>query len=95
MLSFFFILPYYGKKHQTQPLKYFSHLIGHEGENSLLSYLKSEDLALELSSGCDDTMNCFSEFEINITLSKKGLEQYEKVIEAVYQYMQNIRDVGP
>jgi insulysin len=59
-------------------------LIGHEGENSLLSYLISEGLALELSAGGDHEMSSFSTFEVNITLTGKGMENYESVIEAVF-----------
>ena len=33
-------LPYTQRKFKEQPLKYYSHLVGHEGPNSLLSYLK-------------------------------------------------------
>jgi insulysin len=40
VLTILFELPYCEKEHETKPLKYFEHLIGHEGENSLLSYLK-------------------------------------------------------
>ena len=72
-----------------------SHLFGHEGENSLLSYLISEGLALELSSGCDHELWSFSTFSVDITLTKKGLENYDKVIEAVFQYAQRIKEAGP
>ena len=48
MITFFWILPYFERCHDTKPLNYFSHLFGHEGENSLLSYLISEGLALGL-----------------------------------------------
>jgi insulysin len=68
-----------------------SHLFGHEGENSLLSYLISEGLALELSSSFDHELWSFSTFNVDITLTKKGLENYEKVIESVFQYAQKIR----
>ena len=54
-------------------MNYFSHLFGHEGENSLLSYLISEGLALELSAGGDHELWAFSTFLIEITLTKKGL----------------------
>lgn len=53
-LIVYWILPYVGLEHETKPLEYFSHLFGHEGENSLLSYLISEGLALELSAGGED-----------------------------------------
>jgi insulysin len=69
---------------KTQPLRYMSHLFGHEGENSLLSYLISEGWALELSSSFDHELWSFSTFSVDITLTKKGLENYEKVIEAVF-----------
>lgn len=59
-LVVYWTLPYYGLEHDTKPLEYFAHLFGHEGENSLLSYLISEGLALELSAGGDTEMNSFS-----------------------------------
>jgi len=76
-------------------LNYLSHVIGHEGENSLLSYLKAEDLALELGSSPDHSMDGMTTFEIEITLTKKGLENYENVIEATYQYLNELRKKGP
>ena len=69
IMTMLFVLPYCEKNHNTQPLKYFSHLIGHEGKNSLLSYLKQEDLALELGSCIDHLLDCFTQFEIEITLT--------------------------
>ena len=82
-------------EHESQPLNYFTHLFGHEGENSLLSYLISEGLALALEAGGDHEMSSFSSFMVNITLTKVGLENYEKVVEAVFQYAQRVRDAGP
>ena len=83
-LSLYWILPYVELEHNTQPLRYMAHLFGHEGENSLLSYLISEGLALELSAGGDHELFSFSTFAIEIMLTKKGVDNYEKVIEAVF-----------
>jgi insulysin len=94
-LRMYWILPYCEDKQKSKPLTYLSHLFGHEGENSLLSYLKSEGLALELGAGDDHSMNAISAFMIDIYLTKKGLAQYERVIEAVFQYAQRLRDAGP
>ena len=91
----YWILPYCEDKLKSKPLTYLSHLFGHEGENSLLSYLKSEGLALELGAGDDHSMNAISAFMIDIYLTKKGLAEYERVIEAVFQYAQRLRDAGP
>jgi len=72
---------------KSSPLSYFSHLIGHEGENSLLSYLKAEDYAMELSAGGSHELDCFSDFSVSITLTKKGLANYEKVLDAIFKYI--------
>jgi len=86
ILTLYWVLPYCQKEYKSKPLDYLSHLFGHEGENSLLSYLISEGLALELSAGGDHELWSFSAFEVTITLTQKGLENYEQVIEAVFQY---------
>jgi len=59
-------------------------LVGHEGENSLLSYLKSKGLALKLTCGPDHEMDTFSTLDVSITLSEKGIKEYETVIEATF-----------
>ena len=74
---------------------YFSHLIGHEGENSLLSYLKQEDYAMELTAGGDGELDCMSDFNVSITLTKKGLANTDKVADAVFKYIQRLKEVGP
>ena len=95
ILSLVWHLPCTEKEFKTQPLRYHSHLYGHEGENSLLSYLIAEGLALELGASHDHELNgAFSNFNVDITLTKKGLQEYERVIEAVFQYSKIVRDRG-
>lgn len=79
-------LPHCQHEYRSQPLKYLSHLFGHEGENSLLSWLMREGLALGLSAYGDHELNCISTFSIDITLTKKGLKEYERVVAAVFRY---------
>lgn len=76
-------------------MNYLSHLFGHEGENSLFSYLKEQGLALKLSSSGSHEIDTFSRFDLTITLSEKGLKEYEKVIEAVFLYATKIEEAGP
>jgi insulysin len=85
-LIIYWMLPYCEDEFKSQPLRYLSHLFGHEGENSLLSYLTKEGYALELSAGEEHEMGIFSDFCIDITLTKKGLDNYDKVAMAVFQY---------
>jgi len=95
IITLLWILPYVQKDIKAQPLGYYAFLFGHEGENSLLSYLKSEGLANELSAGGDHELWSFSNFYVDISLTKKGLENYEQVVEAVFQYAKTIRDAQP
>lgn len=48
---------------------YLSHLIGHEGKNSLLAILQDEGLARSLSSGGQDVCRLTNMFNINIGLT--------------------------
>ena len=66
IMTFYWTLPYYEKDHDSKPLNYFSHLLGHEGENSLLSYLISEGLAHGLSAGGDHELSSFSTFMVEV-----------------------------
>lgn len=60
-------------------------MFGHEGENSLLSFLIGEGLALELSASFDNELNgAFANFNVDVSLTKKGLAEYERVVEAVF-----------
>ena len=82
-------------EYKSKPGDYFSHLIGHEGEHSLLSYLKKEGLALSLSTWPENSLNCFSFIQVDINLTKKGLEHYDLVLQAFYTYARNLEAKGP
>ena len=77
-------MDYSEKDFKTLPLGYFSHLIGHEGENSLMSYLKKDGYVTSVSCGGSSSLESASYVSLNIVLTKKGLANYEKVIEAVF-----------
>lgn len=32
---------------------------------------------------------------LDVSLTKKGLENYDQVVESIYQYCNNLRDAGP
>lgn len=95
VMVFKWVLPYCEKDHNSMPLEYFSHLLGHEGRNSLLSYLVQQDLALELECGADHELWSYSLLNLNVLLTKKGLAHYEDVAEAVFKYLHKLRDAGP
>jgi secreted Zn-dependent insulinase-like peptidase len=49
---------------------------------------------MELSAGGSHELEYFSDFSITVTLTKKGLANYQKVIAAIFKYAQRLRDGG-
>lgn len=92
--SFPSMLPHYRKK----PLSYLDFFLGHEGEGSLLAYLKSRYFATEVESG--HSYNGFelnttaTQFVVNLTLTDQGLDQFEEVLLAVFQYIHMLQAKG-
>jgi len=94
-ISFFIPIDYVEKKHDTWPADYISHCIGHEGKGSLLSALIAKDLAISLSSYQDNMLNSLSYLMISVTLTDKGLKDYEEVVKMTYAYVNMLKEVGP
>ncbi|CAD8060229.1 unnamed protein product [Paramecium primaurelia] len=86
-LDLIWVIDYLHPHFQNCPGKYIAHLIGHEGEGSLLSYLIKENLAYELQCGTQDEAYKFSELYVSIKLTKKGLAMYQHIIELVFNYI--------
>ena len=83
--------PYY----HTKPLYYLSHLLGHEGEGSLLSWLKSQNLAEGLSAGLFSSDQQEAIFSISVQLTPEGRQHYQQIIDATFAYidlMKNFAD---
>lgn len=85
-LSLYFPVPNSTKYLEEKPLDLVVSLLGQEGKGSLFSYLKAQGLIESLStgySGPDD----FEQFNLNMTLTPKGLKDYQTVNEAVFSYL--------
>ena len=50
---------------------------------------------MELFAGGYEELDCMSDFTITITLTKKGLKDVEKVIDAVFKYIKRLQELGP
>lgn len=81
--------------YETQPSRYISHLIGHEGPGSVLAYIKAKGWANELSAGPMSICPGSAFFTISIKLTEEGLKVYEDVVKAVFQYISMIREAPP
>jgi insulysin len=71
----------------TKPYNYYAHLIGHEGPTGLLAHLKRQNWALDLSAGPDEQYHGFAFFQVAIELTPEGLQHWQQVIKALFQYV--------
>ncbi|KAJ3126641.1 Insulinase (Peptidase M16) [Nowakowskiella sp. JEL0407] len=78
----------------TKPSRYLSHLIGHESEGSILSYLKKNGWAVSLSGGDARGGINFGFFKVSINLTEEGEAHYEDIIVSVFRYIKMMSNVG-
>ena len=81
--------------YETQPSRYISHLIGHEGPGSILAYIKAKGWANGLSAGPMTVCPGSAFFTISIKLTEEGLKVYQKLVEIVFQYISLIQGTPP
>lgn len=79
---------------QKKPLYYISSLIGYEGQGSLLSHLKNKGWATSLSASQGHNLSTEASFMINIQLTEDGEENYLSVTQAVFQYVELLKQQG-
>lgn len=94
-LKLIWTLPEQNSSYLTKPDRYLTNLLGHEGKNSILSYLKYYNLADELMASSDEDFTTYNYLYVDIKLTEKGLSCYETVIEIVYAYIQYISTNDP
>ncbi|KAL5021570.1 hypothetical protein ScPMuIL_000725 [Solemya velum] len=82
--------PYY----KSNPGHYLGHLIGHEGQGSLLSELKNRGWVNTLIGGQKHGAKGFMFFVVNVDLSEDGLEHVDDIVTLMYQYINMLREKG-
>ena len=89
--------PYQDEEHlyESQPSRYISQLIGHEGPGSILAYTKAKGWANGLSAGPSSVCPGSALFQISIKLTEEGLKFYREIVEVVFQYLSLIRESLP
>jgi insulysin len=78
---------------ESKPMHYISHNIGHEGKNSLLSELIKQDLVSSLTTGRSTRLDGqLTTFTIGISLTDKGLENYQDIIRLIFAYINQMKN---
>ena len=79
---------------RERPGSYIAHLLGHEGQGSLLSELKAQGWALGLFASTSDTGITTSAFNVHISLTEEGYQNWDQVTGYVFQYIREVRKRG-
>ncbi|KAH8587197.1 Metalloenzyme, LuxS/M16 peptidase-like protein [Bisporella sp. PMI_857] len=82
---------------ESQPSRYISHLIGHEGPGSIMSYINSRGWASgRLGAGvwpvCPGTPGIF---KCQIRLTEDGLANYQEIVKIFFQYISLLKESPP
>ena len=81
--------------YKSTPCHYLSHLIGHEGDGSILKLLKDLKWANSLSAGPGpESYSSHSLFLISIELTEEGNAHVEEATKIVFQYLRMLRAQG-
>lgn len=77
-----------------KPYNYISRLLGHESTGSLLSLLKARGWAEDVSAGQGAFTKSNTTFNIAVTLTPEGLENWEEVAELVFSTIELLEREG-
>ncbi|KAA6397285.1 MAG: putative Insulin-degrading enzyme [Streblomastix strix] len=92
ILSLQFLMPSsYPFSFLSSPIHIISHLIGHEGNGSLLSELRKKMLASELTTSVTQQNSDFIVFKMDIQLTQEGSNQIEEIIDICFQYIDMLK----
>ena len=77
-------LPSIQPQYRSKPFRYVSHVLGHEGEGSLLSLLKEAGWADQLMAGETRSNSDFATFEVTVELTDEGNPHVDEIVCLVF-----------
>jgi insulysin len=94
-LDFQWLIPSEEEAYRFTPCHYLSHLIGHEGDGSILKLLKDLKWASSLSAGpSPESYSSHSLFLVSVDLTKEGNKHVEEIAKIVFQYVEMLCEEG-
>ena len=90
-LQLTFAMPESLSLYQYKPLSLLGSLLGHEGEGSVLAFLKEKGWAESLSAGRSLSTQFESSMVIQIGLTRSGLLHVDQITQAVLHYMELLK----
>jgi len=86
-----FPLPNLNPHFQSKPMQYIANVLGDEGPGSLLSVLKRENLVESLSASIGLQYKGGALFQLQLSLTEKGIGNLSNIIGAVFVQLESIR----
>lgn len=93
-LTFGWPIPDVRADYRTKPQDFIAHLLGHEGEGSLLSWLKAQGWASGLSAGLGLSYQGGALMSVSVELTPEGQRHVDAITGALYQTLAMIRQEG-
>lgn len=93
-LRFYFPVPDPTDEYRTKPTQLIAHLLGDEGDGSLLAVLREAGLADGLSAGVGRGDGNEALFTVSISLTPAGAERLDDIEATLFAAIQQIRDTG-
>lgn len=85
--------------YKSKPHQYISWIIGHEGKGSLISYLRKKMWGIDMVSGNSESgfehSSMYVLMKITVLLTDEGQKHLEKVLDAVFSFLNLLRMEGP
>ncbi|XP_063988848.1 insulin-degrading enzyme isoform X2 [Diachasmimorpha longicaudata] len=95
-LKMIFPLPELRDHYKSAPANYVSHLLGHEGDGSLLSALKKEGWSNSLVAGVRKAARGeVNFFTVIVDLTEEGITHIDDIISLMFQYINMMKTEGP
>ena len=93
-LTLSYFVPGVRLQYLQKPSRQLGFILGHQGEGSLLSYLKNQGWATSLYAGIRSETKEYDYAQISIELTEKGLEEYQEILGVTHSYIKLMKKAG-
>ncbi len=86
-LTYTFPIPQMRQYYKAKPLNYLGHLLGHEGEDSLLALLRAKGWANGLAAGAGFSYPDVATFTVSVGLTEAGVDHIDDITGLMFQFI--------
>lgn len=86
-LMIYWQLPYWNNLHKWNPYNFMSHILGHEGPNTVIDTLKQNGLINSMSCSLENIVGSHCLYYVNINLTSLGKNKHTLILDTLYSYI--------